>query len=148
LRLTLLDDKGWEPALNALEKGDDYSRLHAAIALNMRADAVMPKASVSFERLGRLLDRVMNQDPHPAVRAWAAKAAWQWWVWNPPVRSALNSAWVTLLERPEPNALVENSNRYSSQALFIVNGHKANGSRDHQYKELAALFETLTKRLD
>ena len=67
--MTLLDDKGWEPALTALEKGDDYSRARAAAALSMRADAVMPKASVSFARLGKLFDRAMNQDPHPAARA-------------------------------------------------------------------------------
>ena len=123
--MTLLDDKGWEPALTALEEGDDYSRARAAAALSMRADAVMPKASVSFARLGKLFDRAMNQDPHPAVRAWAAKAAWQWWVWNPPIRSSVNAAWVKMLTRPESNALVENNNRYASQALFIVNGHKA-----------------------
>ena len=114
----------------------------------MRADAVMPKASVSFARLGKLFDRAMNQDPHPAVRAWAAKAAWQWWVWNPPIRSSVNAAWVKMLTRPESNALVENNNRYASQALFIVNGHKANGSKEHQYAELNTLFETLIKRLD
>ncbi len=148
LRMTLLDDKGWQPALIALEKGDDFSRAHAAMALNMRADAVMPEPRVDFARLGRLFDRAMNQDAHPAVRAWSAKAAWQWWVWNPPIRSSVNAAWVKMLTRPESNALVENSNRYSSQALFIVNGHKANGSKEHQYKELATLFETLIKKLD
>ena len=53
-----------------------------------------------------------------------------------------------MLTRPESNALVENNNRYASQALFIVNGHKANGSKEHQYAELNTLFETLIKRLD
>ena len=38
--------------------------------------------------------------------------------------------------------------RYSSQALFIVNGHKANGSGEQQYKELAALFTAFTAKLD
>ena len=33
--------------------------------------------------------------------------------------------------------------RYQSHALFVVNGHIANGSRDHQYKELANLFVDL-----
>jgi hypothetical protein len=114
----------------------------------MRADAVMPKSAVNWKRLTDLLDRAMNHDPHPAVRAWATKAAWQWWVWNPPVRAAVNDAWVQRLLRPESNTLVENCLRYSSHALFIANGHKANGSTQHQYKELAALFAALTKQLD
>jgi hypothetical protein len=148
LRQTLLDDKGWDAVYAALQTGGDYSRECIAQALNMRADAVMPKSVVNWNRLTALLDRGMNADPHPAVRAWSAKAAWQWWVWNPPVRKAVNTAWMRMLERPEANALVENANRYSSQALFIANGHKANGSSDHQYKELADLFDALSKRLD
>src|SRR5262249_46634682 len=48
----------------------------------------------------------------------------------------------------EPNALVENCFRYQSHALFIANGHKANGSEEHQYKELSALFKTLEQKLD
>ncbi len=148
LRQTLLDDKGWEAALIAYEQGNDDARAQLAEALNMRADGVLPGAHLSWTRLTSLLDRGMNRDPHPAVRAWSAKAAWQWWVWNPPVRSALNAAWVTLLTRPENDVLVENSVRYSSQALFIANGHKANGSGEQQYKELASLFTALTARLD
>jgi len=148
LKQTLLDDRGWEAAIAALEKGDDYAREGVVQALGMRADAVMPRASVSWERLGRLLDRAMNDDAHPGVRAWAGKAAWQWWIWNPPLRPAINEAWVRLLERPESSAVVENSNRYSSHALFIANGHRQNGSRDHLYKELATLFETLRTRLE
>ncbi len=148
MRQSLLNDEGWGPVLAALEKGDDYSRESMAQVLGMRADAVMPQARLDWNRFTRSLARAMNDDPHPAVRAWAAKAAWQWWIWNPPVRAALNQAWIRMLERSEPNALVENSNRYSSQALFIVNGHKANGSDKHQYKELATLFEALRERLE
>lgn len=148
MRQTLLNNEGWEPALVALEKGDDYSRESMAQVLGMRADAVMPQAKLDWTRFTRSLSHAMNEDPHPAVRAWAAKAAWQWWIWNPPVRAAFNQAWIRMLERPEPNALVENSNRYSSQALFIANGHRANGSDKHQYKELAALFEALRERLE
>ena len=87
--------------------------------LGMRADAVMPSAKVDWSKLTALLERAMNDDPHPAVRAWASKAAWQWWVWNPPVREAVNRAWVRMLERPEPSALVENNNRYSSQTRLV-----------------------------
>ncbi|MFN3649622.1 MAG: HEAT repeat domain-containing protein [Armatimonadota bacterium] len=148
LRQTLLDDRGWPTLFAAYETGDDYTREGVLQALGMRADAVMPDSSVDWKRLTRTLDRAMNEDPHPAVRAWASKAAWQWWIWNPPVRPAVNAAWLRMLERAEPNALVENNNRYSSQALFIANGHRANGSSEHQYKELAVLFEALRKRLE
>lgn len=148
MRQSLLDDHGWDGLLAAYEKGDDYTRESVMQVLGMRADAVMPQARVNWERLNRLFGHAMNEDPHPAVRAWATKAAWQWWVWNPPVRASINQAWIKMLERPEANALVENSNRYSSQALFIANGHKANGSDKHQYKELAALFEALRERLE
>lgn len=148
MRQTLLDDRGWNQLLTAAEKGDDYTRESAWQALTMRADIVMPQAHVDVARLTALFDRALNRDPHPAVRAWASKAAWNWWVWNPPVRTALNQSWVRLLERPEPNAEVENCVRYSSQMLFIANGHKANGSREHQYKELTTLFTDITKHLD
>ncbi|MBM3458149.1 MAG: hypothetical protein FJX77_06415, partial [Armatimonadetes bacterium] len=148
LRQTLLDDHGWSEVLLAVEQGSDYARSHAIQALAMRADAVMPRAGLDWQRLGLLLARAMNDDPDPATRAHAAKAAWQWWIWNPPIRTAINDAWVRSLSRPEGNVLVENTNRYASQALFIANGHKANGSREHQYKELATLFETLRKRLE
>ncbi len=148
LRQTLLDDHGWDAALTAGERGDDISRASVMQAMGMRADAVMPKAGVDWSRLTRLFDRGMNDDPHPGVRAWATKAAWQWWIWNPPVRAAVNDSWIRMMIRPETNALVENSNRYSSQALFIANGHKANGSKEHQYTELGTLFESLRKRLE
>ena len=148
MRHTLLDDKGWTLTLDAAESPNDYTREAAWQALNMRADTVMPHARVNIARLTALFDRAMNRDPHPAVRAWAIKAAWQWWIWNPPVRKAMNQSWVRLLERPEPNAEVDNSARYSEQMLFIANGHKANGSKDQQYKELATLFADLIKRLD
>lgn len=148
VRQTLLDDNGWDAALNAATQGNDDTRAALAEALNMRADGVLTGAHLNWNRLGYVFDHGMNQDPHPAVRAWSAKAAWQWWVWNPPIRSAVNAAWITLLTRPETNALVENSVRYSSQALFIANGHKANGSNEQQYKELATLFTALTAKLD
>ncbi|MFN0170099.1 MAG: hypothetical protein ACKV22_27060 [Bryobacteraceae bacterium] len=148
LRQTLLDDKGWQAAMRAGEAGSDRVREQVAAALIMRADAVMPRAAVDFTRLGVLLDRMMNTDPSPAVRAWAARAAWNWWVWNPPIRPSVNQALVKALERPEPSALAENALRYQSQALFIANGQRANGSVDHQYPELAKLFEAISKRLD
>lgn len=148
LKQTLLDDHGWNAVLAAAEKGSDTQRAQVMQALGIRADAVMPKAGVDWARLTRLFDRAMNDDPNPAVRAWAAKAAWQWWIWNPPVRTGVNQSWIRMLERQESNSLVENSNRYSSQALFIANGHKSNGSTEHQYKELAALFEGIRARLE
>ncbi|HQR35559.1 MAG TPA: HEAT repeat domain-containing protein, partial [Blastocatellia bacterium] len=145
---TLLDDKGFNAIFTAFDTGSDLMRESIAKALGMRADAVMTQPTFSKPRLTALLDRAINDDKHPAVRAWASKAAWQWWIWNPPVRDAINQTWTRKLLASEPNALVENCFRYQSHALFVVNGHKANGSEEHQYKELAALFKTLEQKLD
>ncbi|MFP6763269.1 MAG: HEAT repeat domain-containing protein, partial [Planctomycetaceae bacterium] len=146
-RQILIDDQGWDDILAAAVDGDDYRREAAVHALLMRVDGVMPGLSTDWKTLTGTLAYGMNQDTHPAVRAWATRAAWNWWVWNPPVRGAINDAWIALLQRPETNALVENAIRYQSQALFIANGHKANQSRTHQYRELGVLFETLADRL-
>ncbi|MEP6755396.1 MAG: hypothetical protein ABJA67_07840 [Chthonomonadales bacterium] len=146
-RQTLLDDHGWFELYGSLQSKNDYVREAAWQTMRIRADMVMPGARVSWTILAALFEKAINTDPHPAVRAWASKAAWEWWIWDPPIRKAVNAAWITMLERPESNVLVEQSNRYASQALFIANGHKANGSREHQYKELAELFEALDKRL-
>ncbi len=148
LRQTLLDDKGWDQLFAQAERGSDLSRETIAGALVMRADAVMSRSSVGFARLTKHLDRMMNDDPSPSVRAWAARAAWNWWIYNPPVRAAINASFVKALERPEPNTLTENALRYQTEALFIANGQKANGSKEHQYKELSDLFETLSLRMD
>jgi hypothetical protein len=145
---TLLDDIGFKAVFDAYEKGDDLTRESILKALGMRADTVMTKASFDRRQLARLLDKALNDDPHPGVRAWAAKAGWQWWVWNPPLREPIQQAWVRKFQSPEPNALVENCFRYQSHALFIANGHKANASEEHQYKELTDLFKTLENRLD
>ena len=86
MRQTLLDDKGWDHLFAAYSaSADDLTREAIAAALIMRADAVMPRSGVGFGRARAALDRMMNDDPHPAVRAWATRAAWNWWVWNPPV---------------------------------------------------------------
>ncbi len=145
---TLLDDVGFDAVFAAYDKGDDLLRESVLKALGIRADAVMTEARFDQTRLTRLLDRALNDDASPSVRAWAAKAAWQWWVWNPPMREAVHQAWVRKLLAPESSALVENAFRYQSHALFIANGHKANGSEEHQYKELSALFKTIELRLD
>jgi hypothetical protein len=145
---TLLDDTGFDAVFAAYEIGDDLTRESALKALGMRADTVMTRSKLDRRRLTRLLDRALNDDPHPGVRAWAAKAAWQWWVWNPPMREAIQQAWSKKLLSPEPNALVENCFRYQSHALFVANGHKANGSEEHQYKELTGLFNSLEAKLD
>lgn len=145
---TLLDDKGFGVVFAAYETGGDLTRESIAKALGMRADSVMTKPGFSKQRLTALFDRAINDDKHPAVRAWAARAAWQWWIWNPPVRTAINQSWTRKLLATEPNALVENAFRYQSHALFVINGHKANGSDEHQYKELAGLFKTLELKLD
>ena len=64
------------------------------------------------------------------------------------MRDAINNAVVTTLEREEPVYLVEEAKRYQLEALFIANGQKANGSKEHQYPQLSQLFERLSKRLD
>jgi len=148
MRQTLLDDKGWDHLFPALAKADDLTREWAAGALVMRADTVMPHSAVGWPRLTAALKKMMIDDPHPAVRAWSARAAWNWWVWNPPVRMDLNDAFLTMLEREETSALAENAKRYQTEALFIANGHRANGSKEHQYPELTKLFDTLSQRLD
>lgn len=148
MRQTLLDDKGWDYLYAAFESGDDLTREGIAGALMMRADGVLSRSKVGFARLGGTFDRMLTDDPYPGVRAWAARAAWNWWVWNPPIRERLNTAFVRSLEAPEPSALAESAKRYQAEALLIANGQRANGSREHQYPELAALIEKLTARLD
>jgi len=148
LRQTLLDDKGWDYLYAAYARGNDRTREGIAGALVMRADATMTRSNAGFPRLGELFHRMMNEDPHPAVRAWSTRAAWNWWVWNPPVRERVNQAVMTTLEREEPVWLVEEAKRYQLEALFIANGQKANGSKEHQYPELSMLFERISKRLD
>ena len=147
LRQTLIDDRGWPEVLSACQSEDDFVREAAVRALIMRVDGVMPEISVEWGDLTAAIVNAMNVDSHPAVRATAIRAAWNWWIWNPPVRHDINQAWIDLLQRPETNSLVENSIRYQSQALFIANGHKANSSRTHQYKELEELIAQLKERL-
>jgi hypothetical protein len=148
MRQTLLDDKGWDYLYDAIAHGGDLTREAIAGALVMRADGVLTRANASYPRLAAALDGMMNRDPHPGVRAWATRAAWNWWVWNPPIRERLNRAFITSLEAEEPSALAESAKRYQTEALFIANGQRANGSKEHQYPELAQLFEELAKRVD
>jgi hypothetical protein len=148
LRQTLIDDKGWAALESAYETGSDLTREQLAAALVMRVDSSQAGAQVSHERLGALLDRMMNRDANPAVRAWATRAAWNWYVWNPPIRRRLNEAILTILEREEPSVLAANAARYQLQALFIINGNRASANYDHPYAELAELFERAAKRLD
>ena len=147
MRQTLIDDHGWQPLLAALQSDDDYLRESAMRALVMKVDSVLPATELDHAALTAALDAGLNEDPHPAVRAWATRAAWQWWIWNPPLRGRMNLAWTRLLERPEDNSLTENAIRYQTHALFIANGHIANGSPDHQYQELGELFTLLQQRL-
>ncbi len=148
LRQSLLDDKGWDTLFAASLASDDLTRETIAGALVMRADAVMSRSSVGFDRLTRNLARMMNDDPAPAVRAWSTRAAWNWWIYNPPVRKAVNAAVMRALERDEPSVLAENAMRFQIEALFIANGQRANPSKEHQYPELSQLFDSLSKRLD
>ncbi|MCS6851461.1 MAG: hypothetical protein NZ700_09885 [Gemmataceae bacterium] len=148
LRQLLLDDIGWDETFDAFARGDDLTRESVLHALLIRADAVGPKSRIHFDRLNDLFDQAFR-DPHPAVRAAAFKAAWHWWIWNPPTRARLNAAWVDALLRPEPSYLAEHALRYSTHSLLIANGHIANqtGSAGNdgkqQYAELADLYRRL-----
>ena len=143
MRQTLIDDTGWAEILAAANNGNDYTREAALRSLVMLVDSEMPESSLDHSELTATLDRALNEDEHPAVRSWATRSAWQWWVWNPVTRKAINESWIKLLRRPESEALTELAMRYQSHALFVVNGHIANGSREHQYKELSTLFVEL-----
>ena len=144
LRQTLLDDKGWDKLFPYSGSASDLAREQIAAALIMRADAVMPRSGVGFGRLGAALERMMNSDPSPAVRAWASRAAWNWWIWNPPARQSINASALRALEREE-NVLAET--RLLSLEGFIANGQRANPSSEHQYPVEAAL-RGIAKRLD
>lgn len=148
VRQTLIDDKGWDHLFPLLTGADDLTREWAAGALVMRVDGVMPNSAVVWPRLVKALRTMMVKDPHPAARAWSTRAAWNWWVWNPPVREGLNQAFIEMLEHDEPSVLAENAKRYQTEALFIANGQRANPSREHQYPELSQLFSQLEKRLE
>jgi hypothetical protein len=148
MRQTLLDDKGWDHVLAMYPDADDLTREALAGAFIMRADGVLSRTAAGYGRFGHTLARMMNDDPHPAVRAWASRAAWNWWVWNPPIRARLNAAFLRSLEQPETSSLVETAKRYQTEALFIANGQRANGSKEHQYAELAQLFAAITAKLD
>jgi hypothetical protein len=148
LRQTLLDDKGWAEVFAAYEGQDnELQREQLAAVLVMRADAATTGSNLDLQRLGALLDQMMSTDANPAVRAWAARAAWNWWLWNPPIRRRLNQAYVTMLETPEPSVLAENAKRYQLQALLIVNGNRAAANYDNPYPELADLFQAIGNRL-
>ena len=142
-RQTLINDTGWEVIIELAKDDNDRTREAAIRALFMEVDSVMPESQMSLDKLAELLGNAMNHDPAPGVRGWATRASWQWWVWNPPIRTAINSAWVDLLKRSESNELVDNAIRYQSHALFVVNGHIANSSKEHQYKELQDLILAL-----
>src|SRR5262245_45351124 len=103
----------------------------------------MPQRRVDLHQLAGILGKMISQDANPAVRAWATRAAWNWWVWNPPIRQPLNKAFVTMLQTPEPSWLVENAKRYQIQALLIVNGNRASANYDNPYRELKELFDAI-----
>jgi hypothetical protein len=146
LRQTLLDDHGWPQVLAACINGSDLQREQLAAALVMRADAATTGSQLDLNRLAETLDQMMSDDPHPAVRAWASRAAWNWWVWNPPLRARLNQAYVRMLSAAEPSALAQNAKRYQLQALLIANGNRASANYDNPYRELADLYEAILAR--
>ena len=147
LRQLLLDDQGWPALLAAYRAGDERTRQSILQALVMRVDLAGPRSQVDRNGLADLLAQAMR-DPFAGVRAYAFKAAWHWWVWNPPLRQRLNKAWVNALLEPEPNAHAENALRYSTASMLIVNGQIANqtgiNNREQQYRELEDLYRMLS----
>ena len=147
MRQMLLDDQGWPAVLAAYRSGDERTRQSVLQTLVMRVDLVGPRPQVDLNQLADLLANAMR-DPFPGVRAYAFKAAWHLWVWNPPMRQRINRAWVSALLEPEPNGLVENAMRYSTTSMLIVNGQIANqtgtDNREQQYRELEDLYQMLS----
>lgn len=146
LRQLLLDDIGWEALRQAFAKGDDRTRQSAMHALVTRAHLTGSDSTANLADLIATLTAGMV-DTHPGVRAYAFKAAWHWWVWNPEIREPLNRAWLDALTRVETEAQVAMALRYSTISLFIVNGQVNNitGSKflKQQYGELAEFFAAL-----
>ena len=146
LRQLLLDGGGWSELFEAFRKGTDRTRQSVMHALVTRAHLPGSGVEVDLSELAGILTAGMV-DPHPGVRAYAFKAAWHWWVWNPPMREPINQAWIDALLREEPEANVDMALRYSTISLFIVNGQVNNITREQfaaqQYPELASLFREL-----
>ena len=162
LRQLLLDGAGWDALLAAFREGGDRARQSVLQALVTRAHLPGAGVEVDLGELSGLLTAAMV-DPHPGVRAFAFKAAWHWWVWNPPMREPISRAWMDALLREEGEAHVDMALRYSTISLFVVNGQVNNitGGKylKQQYPELATLFgslhawresapDSLRKRLD
>ena len=148
LRQLLLDGLGWGETLGAFESGSELARQSIQQALVTRADLV-GSGSPDVSGLGQVLAAGMR-DPFAGVRAWAHKAAWHWWVWNPPLRDGINRAWIDSLLRGEDEQLAEMALRYSTASLLIVNGQIANQTggenADQQYPELARFYAQLANR--
>ncbi len=146
LRQLLLDGSGWDEIMQAYREGSDRARQSVMHALTTRAHLPGSGVDVDLSELAGILTSGMV-DPHPGVRAYAFKAAWHWWVWNPPMREPLNQAWMDALLREEEEANVNMALRYSTISLFIVNGQVNNITREQflpqQYPELSSLFREL-----
>ena len=151
LRQLLLDDQGWNETFEAYATGGPRVRQATLQALVTRVDLAGPRSRVDLGELTRVLAQGMS-DSFAGVRAFAFKAAWHWWVWNPPLREAINRAWTEALLREEPNAQSETALRYSTVSMLIVNGQIANqtGGKnlDQQYGELGDFYRLMTKRRD
>ena len=148
LRQLMLDGVGWEETLRAFESDSELARQSIQQALVTRVDLV-GSGNPNVSGLGQVLAAGMR-DPFAGVRAWAHKAAWHWWVWNPPLRDSINRAWIDSLLRGEDEKLAEMALRYSTASFLIVNGQIANQTggenADQQYPELARFYEELARR--
>ncbi len=145
-RQLLLDGAGWDAIIPAFRDGSDRTRQSVMQALVTRAHLSGAGVDVDLAELTGTLTAGMV-DPHPGVRAFAFKAAWHWWVWNPPMREPINRAWMDALLRAEAEAHVAMALRYSTISLFVVNGQVNNitGGKylEQQYPELATFYRDL-----
>ena len=146
LRQMLLDDVGWGALFEAYDQGGERTRQSVMQALVTRGSLTGSDSSVNLGELTRVLTAGMV-DRHPGVRAFAFKAAWHWWVWNSEMREPINRAWLDALTREESEAQVDMAFRYSTIALFVVNGQVNNitGGKylAQQYPELMDFYREL-----
>jgi len=148
LRQTLLDDRGWNEVYSAYAHGGDITREQIAATLIMRADAVMTWSACQFSAA----DDYAESDDESRPESSGASLVGARGVELVDLESARADGAQRFVSgnagAPEPNVLVENAQRYQTQALFIANGHRAKRHQRAPVLELIKLFEAISKKLD
>ena len=149
MRQTLLDDKGWDHLFAAYADG---GRSHARVDCR-RADHARRWRAVAHGRRLSAPGRRLGPDDEQRSASGRARLGFARGMELVGVESAGSASFERSVSH-EPGAagsrvrLVETAKRYQTEALFIANGQRANGSKEHQYPELAQLFEAITQKLD